>query len=157
VTESIAGAAALVALTATLISLAYLHAVPTGLSPVRTAVSQYGITRYRAGYRAATISFGAAGAFLATGVGSALTGRGVNLVVVSLVLFATGRLVISWFPMDAPGTALTSTGVAHGLLAIATFGSVATAAFQLSGALSRDQLHLPPPADSGPCRAARLT
>lgn len=28
-----------------------LHLLPTGLSPVRNAVSQYGITRYRQGYR----------------------------------------------------------------------------------------------------------
>jgi len=57
-----AGLIALLALAVTAASLGYLHLAPTGLSPVRNAVSQYGITPFRAGYRVATIAFGAAGA-----------------------------------------------------------------------------------------------
>ena len=59
---TVAGVIALAALAATVASLGYLHLAPTGLSPIRNAVSQYGITPFRAGYRAATIAFAVAGA-----------------------------------------------------------------------------------------------
>ena len=51
-----AGVTALLALAVTVASLGYLHFAPTGLSPVRNAVSQYGITPFRAGYRVATLA-----------------------------------------------------------------------------------------------------
>lgn len=50
-----------------------LHLLPTGLSPVRNAVSQYGITRYRQGYRILTVALGVAG--LAAVVGWVFAGR----------------------------------------------------------------------------------
>jgi Protein of unknown function (DUF998) len=134
----VAGVIALLALAATVASLAYLHLAPTGLSPVRNAVSQYGITPYRAGYRAATIAFGVAGAALAVGIGRAVSGHGSGIVVLLLVIFALARGVISWFPMDSPGSELTATGRRHGLLAIAAFGSLTIAAFRLARLLSRE-------------------
>jgi hypothetical protein len=137
-TVEVAGAVALVSLVATVGSLAYLHVAPTGLSPIRNAVSQFGITRYKAGYRAATISFGVAGIALAVGVGGAVHGNGKAVVVGFLVIFAIGRLIISWFPMDEPGTPRTSTGSAHGIIAIVTFGSATAAAFRLGSVLTRD-------------------
>lgn len=136
-----AGVIALLALAATVASLGWLHAKPTGLSPVRNAVSQYGITAFRAGYRAATIAFGAAGIALAVGVGEALAGRG-KAVVILLVIFAIARGAISWFPMDAPGADRTSTGQTHGLLAMAAFAGVTLAAFRLASVLSgQDRWH----------------
>jgi len=51
-----AGVIALLALAVVVASLTYLHLEPTGLSPVRNAVSQYGITSFRAGYRVASTS-----------------------------------------------------------------------------------------------------
>ena len=66
-----AGVIALLALAVTVASLGYLHFAPTGLSPVRNAVSQYGITPFRGGYRVATLAFGAAGAALAAALGLA--------------------------------------------------------------------------------------
>jgi hypothetical protein len=107
-----------------------LHMLPTGLSPVRNAVSQYGITRYRLGYRVQTISLGVAGAAAAVGIAEAAPGRG-RFVLVVLGVFAVARLAISWFPMDAPGAELTSDGRAHGLLAIATFLAIILAAARL--------------------------
>ena len=56
-----AGAVVLVGTAAAVASLVVLHILPTGLSPVRNAVSHYGTTRYRAGYRALTISMAVAG------------------------------------------------------------------------------------------------
>jgi len=103
-------------------------AEPTGLSPVRNAVSQYGITPFRAGYRVATIAFAAAGIALAAGIGLAL-GSGGRPVVVLLVIFAIARAAISWFPMDVPGSERTSTGQMHGLLAIGAFAAATGAAW----------------------------
>lgn len=115
----IAGIVSLVGLAGVVGSLGYLHLAPTGLSPVANAVSQYGITEYRFGYRVATVSFGVAGIALAVGLHAALPASGTSAVVAFLAVFAAGRLVISWFPMDAPGSPRTSTGQAHGLIASA--------------------------------------
>jgi Protein of unknown function (DUF998) len=133
---TVAGVIALAALAATVAGLGYLHIAPTGLSPLRNAVSQYGITPFKAGYRAATIAFAAAGLALAVAVSQALHHRG-NATIALLVVFAVARAAISWFPMDQPGTARTQTGGIHGLLAIAAFGSATAAAFRLASALSR--------------------
>jgi Protein of unknown function (DUF998) len=132
-----AGVAALLALIVVLASLGYLHTRPTRLSPVRNAVSQYGITGYRAGYRVATIAFGAAGLALAAGLHRAVDGRGARQAVLLLVVFAFARGAISWFPMDSPGAERTSTGREHGLLAIAAFGAVTVCAFRLAAALDQ--------------------
>jgi len=132
---TVAGVAALLALAAVVASLGYLHLEPTGLSPVRNAVSQYGITTFRGGYRAATIAFGIAGLALAVGFYQTVKGTG-RAVVILLVIFAIARCAISWFPMDAPGAARTSTGQMHGLLALGAFGSVTIAAFRLGGVLA---------------------
>jgi hypothetical protein len=131
----VAGVVSLLALAVVVASLTYLHIEPTGLSPVRNAVSQYGITPFRAGYRVATIAFAVAGLALAVGIGQAIHGRG-RVVVILLVIFAVARGLISWFPIDAPGTERTSTGQTHGLLAIAAFGSAALAALRLANVLS---------------------
>jgi hypothetical protein len=130
-----AGIIALLGLATVVASLGYLHLAPTGLSPIRNAVSQYGITSFRAGYRVATLAFAVAGVSLAVGVDGATGSRG-HAVVVALVVFALARAAISWFPMDSPGAQLTSTGRTHGLLAIAAFGAVTIAAFRLGGVLS---------------------
>ena len=131
-----AGVVALVALAAVVASLTYLHLEPTGLSPVRNAVSQYGITDFKPGYRAATIAFAIAGIALATALHRELSGHGAKLVLLLLVLFAIARAAISWFPMDAPGTERTSTGSMHGVLAIVAFGGATAAAFRLGSVLS---------------------
>jgi len=136
-----AGLIALLALAVTAASLGYLHLAPTGLSPVRNAVSQYGITPFRAGYRVATIAFGAAGVALAVGIGLAIGRRG-EAVAALLIVFAIARAVISWFPMDAPGADRTATGQMHGLLAIGAFACATLAAFRLASVLARqDKWH----------------
>ena len=134
---SIAGVVALVALTTVVAALGYLHLEPTGLSPVRNAVSQYGITAFRVGYRVATIAFGVAAVALAVGIDRVAGKDGRELVVVLLVLFALARGAIGWFPMDVPGTARTSTGQMHGLLALVAFASAATAALRFGTVLSQ--------------------
>lgn len=132
-----AGIVSLAALVVVVGGLDYLHLAPTGLSPLRNPVSQYGITPYRAGYRVATIAFAIAAVALAFGLHRALRANGqLRLVIAMLIVFALARAMISWFPMDAPGTPRTATGRRHGLLAIAAFVAVTIAAFRLSSDLS---------------------
>jgi len=130
----IAGVVALAGLVGVVGSLGWLHLQPTGLSPVHNAVSQYGISAYRAGYRVATLTFAVAGVALAVAVSKAVHDH--SRIVVWLLVFAAARILISWFPMDAPGTERTGTGQIHGLLAIAAFGSATIAAFRLGAQLS---------------------
>jgi len=120
------------------VALLALHLLPTGLSPVRHAVSQYGITRYRAGYRVQTIGYALAGVGAAVGI-AALPGKG-GLPVALCAIFAACRAVIGWFPMDAPGTPSTSIGRWHGLLAIGAFVGIGLAAAALSRMLGRGGL-----------------
>ena len=128
---TIAGVIALAALATVVASLGYLHLAPTGLSPIRNPVSQYGITPPRAGYRVATLAFAVAGAALAVGIDRAVGARAAAVVVL-LAVFAAARAAISWFPMDAPGAPATGTGHAHRLLATAAFGGATAAAFKLA-------------------------
>lgn len=131
-----AGAISLGALAVVIASLGYLHLTSTGLSPVRAAVSQYGISPHRAGYRVATIAFAVAALALAAGIGES-TLDGSTVVIAVLVVFAIARAAISWFPMDAPGAERTPTGQVHGFLAFVAFVSVATAALDLGRTIAR--------------------
>jgi hypothetical protein len=83
--------------------LVYLHLAPTGYSPVRDAVSRYGVGAYARWYQAQAAFCGVAGILLAIGV---------------------ARLAITQFPMD---TRLRG----HALLAIVAFGSMTSAAIRL--------------------------
>jgi len=136
----IGGVVALAGLVTAAASLTWLHLQPTGLSALRNPVSQYGITKYRIGYRVATIAQGAVGVALAIGIHDRFHGQNRSLILVLLVVYAGTRAVISWYPMDSPGAPGTTTGVAHRLLAFAAFASVAYAAIRLGSAL-KDQTH----------------
>ncbi|MGH9171607.1 MAG: DUF998 domain-containing protein [Acidimicrobiales bacterium] len=113
-----------------------LHLLPTGLSPLRNAVSQYGISRYRSGYRVQTLSMGVAAIASAIGIAK-LNLAGSSIAVILLLICGAARCAISWFPMDTPGTERTETGRRHGLLAIAAFAAVALAAIRLGTLLNR--------------------
>ncbi|MGH7776422.1 MAG: DUF998 domain-containing protein [Candidatus Dormibacterales bacterium] len=111
-------------------ALILLHVIPTGLSPVRNPVSQYGITRFKIGYRIQTLAYGFAGIGAALGIAS--LPRPSALVVALCGLFAVTRAAISWFPMDIPGAARTDIGRRHGQLATSAFLSLGVAAAGLS-------------------------
>jgi hypothetical protein len=87
----IAGVISLIAVAVVVASLAWLHAQPTGLSAVRNAASEYGITPFRSGYRVSTIAFAVAGVALAIGVDRAIAGHGHAGVVALLVVFGAAR------------------------------------------------------------------
>ncbi|MGH9056259.1 MAG: DUF998 domain-containing protein, partial [Acidimicrobiales bacterium] len=74
-----------------------------------------------------------AGAGAAVGIVALPNASGVAVVLCAL--FAGTRLVISWFPMDAPGADPTVTGRRHGQLAMSAFVSVGIAAATLSRVL----------------------
>ena len=120
-------------------ALVALHLLPTGLSPVRSPVSQYGICPYRLGYRVQTIAYALAG--LGAALGAAAVPSSTWAVVALLAVFALARAAISWFPMDRPGGQRTETGRRHGLLAIAAFGAVTIAANRLAAGLDRARIH----------------
>lgn len=113
-----------------LAALVTLHLLPTGLPPLQHAVSEYGISRYRAGYRALTVALGVAGVAAAALTAAAGARRAV---VVLLALFAASRLAISWVPMDPRGTRRTPRGTGHLVLAFVAFVSAAAAAGRLHG------------------------
>ena len=130
----------LAAVGAAVSTMLVLHLLPTGLSPVSDAVSRYGISHYRAGYRVLTLSMAVAGAAVVAGLPGALSGRPVATVVGLVAVFGVSRAAISWFPMDEPGTQPPSGHArVHGILALATFASVTAAALRLSRLLDVDQ------------------
>ena len=111
--------------------LVYLHLAPTGYSPVRNAVSEYGIGAHARWYRAQAACAGAAGLLLAGALA-----KGVHpaprRVVALLVVLAVARIAIGWFPTDPIGTTEpTRNGGIHLLLAVAAFASASWAAIAL--------------------------
>ena len=99
--------------------LVHLHLAPTGLSPVRDAVSAYGIGAYRRWYPAQAVCAAVAALCLALALR-----HGPAVVVTLLVVFAAGRLAITQFPMDVERAV-------HWLLATIAFVSIAAAAIHL--------------------------
>ncbi|HEY0871076.1 MAG TPA: DUF998 domain-containing protein, partial [Acidothermaceae bacterium] len=111
--EAVAGVTCLAATGIGVVAIAVLHVLPTGLSPAHSAVSQYGITRYRLGYRVQTIAFAVAGGAAAAGLAEAVPGRAPALIAL-LTVFVVARAIISWYPMDEPGGEPTNHGRMHG-------------------------------------------
>jgi hypothetical protein len=100
--------------------LAYLHVAPTGYSPLRNAVSEYGVGRYAWGYRA-QVTFAALSAIC---LAVALPGHPSKEVVL-LCVFAGARIAIAAFPTDLlDGGRWTTTGMIHLRLAAIAFGSI---------------------------------
>lgn len=121
-------------LAATAVALAAmvtLHVLPTGLAPAHQAVSEYGIGRYRGGYRVLTVSLGIAGLATAVGVAAGYPPAGRSTIVGLLVIFGLCRLAISWWPMDPPGAPRSSRGTVHLVLATGAFLSATVAADRL--------------------------
>ncbi len=117
-------------------ALLAVHLAPTGLSPLEHAVSEYGIGRWRWLYRVQTLAMAFAALALAVALG-ALPGRPVAAWgLAGLTLAAASRAVISWFPMDVPGQALTRTGRRHGLLALVAFVGLALCAHPVARGLA---------------------
>ena len=125
----------LVATSAALVALVVLHVLPTGLSPVDHPVSQYAITPYRQGYRVLTVALGVAGLASAVVVAQTYPPSRRSTIVGLLVVFGVCRLLISWWPMDAPGEPRSRQGTIHLVLALGGFLGATLAAGRMQNAL----------------------
>jgi Protein of unknown function (DUF998) len=111
--------------------LVYLHLAPTGYSPLRNAVSEYGVGRYARWYRAQAACAGVAAGLLAGALATGVSPAPFRVDVL-LVVFAVARIAIGRYPTDLIGaTRRTRTGAVHVALAIAAFGSASAAGIAL--------------------------
>lgn len=133
-TQSAWAGVELVATAVALVALIVLHVLPTGLSPANDPVSQYGITRYRHGYRVLTLALGGAGLSAAALVAIAYPPQQRSVIVALLTAFGLCRLAISWWPMDAPGEPRSNRGTVHVVLAAGAFATVTLAANRMQHA-----------------------
>jgi Protein of unknown function (DUF998) len=121
---------------ACLACLVALHVLPTGYSPVRNAVSEYGVGRFALLYRAQAALLGAAGIFLALALRNGVAAVSAQ-VLVELVAFGLARVAIGWYPTDLIGsTRRTRTGAIHVLLAVIAFSMITLAALRLGRELN---------------------
>ena len=111
-----------------------VHLLPTGCSPLRDPVSDYGVGSYRAWYRTTVVGLAIASASLTVAFARD-GGPGVGSLV-ALAVFGASRLAIAWFPVDLPSEPATRTGRVHNLLAVAAFASIAVAASSIPDGLT---------------------
>jgi hypothetical protein len=134
------GVIAILAVSVQVLILVVLHALPTGYHPVRDAISDYGVGRYRGYFWAQLVAGALACAFVAFALAD-LHPYAPTVVVVLLLANAAARLLMPAFPTDQSGNRFKSVkGTVHMLLAIVAFGAVAAAATGLGGLFS----HYPP-------------
>ena len=125
--------AALVGLICVVLSAAILiglHFLPTGLDPVRFAVSDYGWTAYHLGYRALVVLQGLGAILIAVGLGQETDAQSLGW----LYVYGVVRILVAGFMTDREPEglfSLTRTGRIHVLLAGTAFASIAVAASHL--------------------------
>lgn len=119
-------------------ALVLLHALPTGYDPIRDAVSDYAIGRYRAWFWVFAIAGAVSGLALAIALAQSDPPKP-TLAVVMLLLSGGARVLIPLFPTDQSGSRFqTVTGTIHMLLAVTIFASIAVAASNLGGTLGHE-------------------
>jgi hypothetical protein len=117
-------------------ALIVLHAAPTGYDPVRDAVSDYGVGRYRGGFWVQVVAGGLGSLLLAIAL-SQLHPFTPTQAVVALLVTAAARLLIPFFPTDQGGGRFqTVHGTLHMILAVLAFGGLIWAATGLWTTLS---------------------
>jgi Protein of unknown function (DUF998) len=120
----------LICVAASAVILVALHFVPTGLDPIRYAVSDYGWTSYHLGYRMMVVLQGVGAILIAVALGQETDVRSLGW----LYVYGLVRLLISGFMTDREPSGLRSlsrTGRIHMLLAGTAFASIAVAASNL--------------------------
>jgi Protein of unknown function (DUF998) len=120
----------LICVAASGVILIALHFLPTGLDPIRYAVSDYGWTSYQLGYRTMVVLQGAGAILIAVGLGQETDAEALGW----LYVYGVVRLLIAGFMTDrepAGLRSLTWTGRIHMLLAGTAFASIAVAASHL--------------------------
>jgi hypothetical protein len=107
-----------------------LHFLPTGLDPIRYAVSDYGWTAYHLGYRAMVVLQGLGAVLIAVGLGQETDVQSLGW----LYVYGVVRILVAGFMTDREPESLFSltwTGRIHVLLAGTAFASIAVAASHL--------------------------
>ena len=119
----------LICVAASGVILVALHVLPTGLNPIRYAVSDYGWTPYHLGYRTMVVLQGAGALLIAIGLGQQTDAQSLGWLV------STGRPAADLgFMIDREPAGIRSmswTGRIHMLLAGTAFASIALAASSL--------------------------
>jgi hypothetical protein len=119
-------------------ALLLLHVRPTGYNPIRDAVSDYAIGRYRALFWTFTTAGAVSGVALAIALARSHPSKP-TLAVAMLVLSAAARVLVPMFPTDQSGSRFqTPKGTIHMVLAVAIFASIAVAASNLGGTLGHE-------------------
>jgi len=113
--------------------LVRLHTLPTGVDPLREAVSDYGTTTFHVYYRAMVVMLGAGAGCLTVALHR--TGDVRTSGLVWLAIFAVSRVAIAGFMTVRPGRRVTIQAQIHLLLAAAAFTSIAFAAATISSDL----------------------
>jgi hypothetical protein len=122
-TEALAIIAAVFA-TIQVLALVMLHALPTGYSPIRDAVSDYGIGPFRGWFWLQVVAGGLACLFLAIALAQLHPFTPVQAIV-ALIVTAAVRLPIPFFATDQGGNRFQTThGVVHMILAVFAFGGL---------------------------------
>ena len=117
----------LICVAASAVILIALHLLPTGLNPIRYAVSDYGWTRYSLGYRSMVVLQGIGAILIAFGLGQDTDASSLGW----LYVYGVVRLLIAGFMTDREPEglrSLTRTGRIHIILAGTAFASIAVAA-----------------------------
>src|ERR1700722_15633101 len=116
-------------------ALLLLHVLPTGYNPIRDAVSDYAIGRYRPVFWTFVTAGAVSGLALAIALARSDPSKP-TLTVVMLLVSAAARVLIPIFPTDQNGSRFqTAKGTIHMILAVAIFASIAVAASNLGGTL----------------------
>jgi hypothetical protein len=119
-------------------ALLLLHILPTGYNPVRDAVSDYAIGRYRALFWTFTTAGAISGLVLAIALVRSHPPKP-TLAVAMLLLSAAARVLVPFFPTDQSGSRFqTPEGTVHMVLAVTIFASIAVAASNLGNTLGHE-------------------
>ena len=113
--------------------LVRVHLLPTGLHPLRAAVSDYGVGAHHRYYRAMVLLLGTGAALLV--VALARDSETSDLGLAYLGVYALARLAIAGFMTDLPGAPVTTAGRIHVVLAAAAFTAIAFGTTDVSTAL----------------------
>ena len=117
------GIVALVCLAVAVGLLVRLHTLPTGLTPVGDAVSDYGTTRFHWHYRAMAVALGAGAILLALALHRRTNAGNLGW----LWAYGASRIAIAAFMTDRDPQRITTEGRVHWLLAAIAFTSIAFA------------------------------
>jgi hypothetical protein len=118
-------------------ALIALHVLPTGYHPIRDAVSDYGVGRYRRWFWLQVVAGGLSCLFLAIALAQ-LHPFSPTQVVAALIVTVAARFLIPFFATDQGGNRFqTVHGIVHMILAVFAFGGLVWAASGLWSTLSR--------------------